>query len=129
PKGKRPNPKIYEIMGEENIFKMLEDFYKELEKTEIRPLFPKNMVASSKKSALFFIFILGGPPLYQQKFGPPRMRARHLPFPINEKARQIWLQAFYKILDHPEKYSFPREYLAEFKEFLDTFSAWMVNKE
>jgi len=70
---------------------MMSDFYKELEKSELRRLFPTDMEEASKKSVLFFIGLLAGPPLYVQKFGSPRMRARHLPFEIDEHARQVWL--------------------------------------
>jgi hemoglobin len=57
------------------------------------------------------------------------MRARHLPFEIDEKARQTWLDCFMKTLDHAEdKYQFPPEHLEGFKNFLKDFSGWMVNK-
>src|SRR5207249_6977789 len=79
PQGPGPNSAIYGIMGEDNIFKMMLDLYRELEKSPIRGLFPSNMEEASKKSAAFFVTILGGPPLYMQKYGPPRMRARHRP--------------------------------------------------
>ena len=36
PQGPGPNSAIYGIMGEANIFRMMLDFYKELEKSEIR---------------------------------------------------------------------------------------------
>src|SRR6185436_4049739 len=87
PQGPGPSNEIYGIMGETNIFRMMSDFYKELERSEIRHLFPPDMEEASKKSALFFITLIGGPPLYLQKYGSPRMRARHLPFDIDEGAR------------------------------------------
>ena|ERR1035441_1673469 len=125
-----PSREIYALMGEENIFIMLADFYRELEKSPLRPLFPPDMTEASRKSAKFFIQILGGPPLYVIDHGPPRMRARHLPFAIDEKARQIWLDCFNRILDGAqEKYSFPSQHLEGFKAFLGDFSAWMVNKK
>jgi len=120
---------IYGLMGEENIFRMISDFYKELERSPIRELFPPDMEVASKKSAKFFVQLLGGPPLYVIDHGPPRMRARHIPFPIDEKARQVWLACFEKILaDGGKPYNFPAEHLEAFKEFLRDFSAWMVNK-
>ena len=129
PQGPGPNSAIYGLMGEANIFRMMSDFYKELEKSEIRRLFPSNMEESSQKSAAFFVTILGGPPLYLEKYGPPRMRARHLPFEIDERARQVWLACFEKILEEADvKYQFPMEHLQSFKDFLKSFSAWMVNK-
>ena len=129
PQGPGPNPEIYRIMGDANIFKLMSDFYKELEKSEIRRLFPADMEAASRKSALFFITLLGGPPLYFQKYGPPRMRARHLPFEIDEPARQVWLACFDRVLEGADvKYQFPMQHMQSFKDFLKSFSAWMVNK-
>lgn len=128
PQGPGPNPEIYGIMGEANVFAMLSDFYKELELSEIRHLFPPNMEDASKKSAAFFVTLLGGPPLYFQKYGPPRMRARHLPFVIDEPGRQVWLACFNRALEDAEaKYQFPGQHLQGFKDFLKSFSAWMVN--
>ena len=129
PQGPGPSHAIYGMMGEENIFAMMSDFYKELEKSEVRPLFPANMEEASKKSAAFFVTLLGGPPLYFEKYGSPRMRARHLPFEIDERARQVWLACFEKTLEGADvKYRFPLEHLQGFKNFLTSFSAWMVNK-
>ena len=126
--GPGPDPEIYQRMGEENIFKMMSDFYEELEKSPIRHMFPSDMKAASEKSAAFFVTVLGGPPLYIQRYGPPRMRARHLPFVIDEPARQVWLACFHKTLEQAaEKYQFPQEHLQGFKDFLESFSAWMVN--
>jgi hemoglobin len=128
PQVARPDPGIFRQMGEENIYRMAEDFYRELEASDIRPLFPEDMPAASRKQAMFLIGILGGPPRYQEKIGPPRLRARHLPFQIDEPARQTWLACFKKVLEHPETYAFPRDDLPGFIRWLEDFSAWMVNR-
>ncbi|MBS4166413.1 Uncharacterized protein NEOC65_001499 [Neochlamydia sp. AcF65] len=123
-----PSHEIYHLMGEHNIFKMLEDFYLELDKSAIRKMFPADMKEASKKSGAFFVFLCGGPPLYQQRFGAPMMRKRHLTFSIDESARQIWLSCFHKILESADKkYNFPMQHMAGFLNFLDKFSSWMVN--
>lgn len=130
PQGPGPSREIYGLMGEDNIFRMMADFYKELESSEVRHLFPPDMEEASKKSAAFFVTLLGGPPLYFEKYGPPRMRARHLPFEIDDEARQIWLSCFRRTLDGADqKYAFPKQHLEGFQEFLEGFSAWMVNKK
>lgn len=128
PRVNAPSPEIYAAMGQENIFAMLADFYKALAASEIREMFPRDMERASRKSAAFFVGLLGGPPLYHQKYGNPMMRARHTPFPIDEAARQVWLACFDAVLaDAPEKYNFPAEHLPQFREFLVGFSGWMVN--
>lgn len=129
PRVSPPDPSIYAQMGEENIFTMLRDFYRELEASSIRAMFPDDMDAASQKSAAFFVGLLGGPPLYHQRYGSPMMRARHMPFPIDEPARQEWLACFNRILDEaPARYDFPAAHLPGFRAFLDGFSRWMVNK-
>ena len=125
-----PSREIYGLMGEANIFRMMEDFYRELEQSSLRSLFPADMVAASQRSAAFFVGLLGGPPLYQQQFGNPMMRARHLPFVITPKAREEWLACFERVLeDAPRRYAFPEEHLPGFRAFLRAFSMWMVNTE
>jgi len=129
PQGPGPSRDIYRLMGEANIFRMISDLYKELEKSEVRHLFPGDMEAASKKSAAFFVGLLGGPPIYVEKYGSPRMRARHLPFEIDERARQIWLGCFERVVEAADaNYQFPAEHLQGFRDFLKSFSAWMVNK-
>lgn len=130
PEGIMPNPELFIAMGEEPIYQMLEDFYLELEKSSIRHLFPADMKEASKRSAAFFVFAMGGPPIYQQLYGPPMMRKRHLAFEIDEKARLVWLDCFKTILEGAEiKYHFPMKHFDSFWNFLDRFSAWMVNKK
>lgn len=123
-----PSREIYDLMGEANIFAMLADFYQALEQSSIRHMFPKNMQKASEKSAAFFVGLLGGPPLYHQKYGNPAMRARHMPFPIDEAARLVWLDCFEAVLANaPQAYDFPEQHLDGFRQFLDGFSRWMVN--
>jgi hemoglobin len=122
-----PSRDIYAAMGEDNIKAMLRDFYLQLGESAIAGMFPRELARASEKSALFFIGLLGGPPIYMETYGPPRMRARHLPFRITDAHRREWLACFYRVLEHPELYQFPKEHLEGFKRFLDGFSGWMVN--
>jgi hemoglobin len=131
PQGIKPNPEIFEKMGEDAILKMIEDLYEVLGRSSIGELFPvEDREAAAKRSAAFFIFILGGPPRYQEKYGHPMMRQRHMPFKIDENARQVWLDCFREVLiKADEKYGFPMEHLPSFWHFLDRFSSWMVNSK
>ena len=129
PRVEPPSREIYARMGEANIYRMCEDFYAEIGKSPVRILFPDDLPAASRKIALFLIGLFGGPPLYREQFGEPRMRARHLAFPINEEARQHWLGCFLRTLEGAEaKYAFPAEHLPGFRTWLTEFSAWMVNR-
>lgn len=130
PQGPGPSREIHALMGEANIFRMCEDFYRELEKSPVRPMFPEDMPAASRKLGAFLVQLCGGPPLFNQLFGQPMMRARHIKFPIGPNERQTWLDCFKKTLEGAEqKYNFPAQHLLGFIRFLDEFSAWMVNRK
>ncbi len=122
------NPGIFQAMGEEGIFRMLSDFYLNLEASPIRGMFGEDMQAASKRSAAFYVQLLGGPSMYNEKYGNPMMRRRHLPFEIDETSRVIWRDCFYKVLENAtQSYSFPADHLQAFRVFIEQFSLWMVN--
>jgi hemoglobin len=126
-----PHPDIYRALGADGIRDLLRAFYRNLAVSSISGLFPKDQAgleASAEKSALFFVGICGGPPLYEQKYGAPKMRQRHSGFTITDEARVVWLSCWEEVLKTaPETFGFPAEHLNSFREYLVTFSKWMVN--
>jgi hemoglobin len=90
------NQTIYQqIGGEEIVRKLVNRFYDLMDtKTEaagIRALHPESLDHSREKLFMFLVGWMGGPPLYVERYGHPRLRARHLPFPIGESERDQWL--------------------------------------
>lgn len=61
------------------------------EAAPIRGLHAKSLRSSREKLTLFLAGWLGGPPLYVQKYGHPRLRARHRPFPIGDAEAEQWM--------------------------------------
>jgi hemoglobin len=57
----------------------------------IRALHPSTLDGSRDKLTMFLSGWLGGPDLYQQRFGHPRLRARHLPYAIGIAERDQWM--------------------------------------
>ncbi len=124
-----PSREIFAHMGEENIYRLCADFYERIGQSRIRILFSPDLPEASKRLAAFFVGLLGGPPQYQQRYGDPRMRARHLAIPINEEARRVWMDCLRATLEGAEhKYMFPAHHLPGFLQFLEEFSVWMVNR-
>ncbi len=123
-----PSRDIFAAMGRDAIYRMIEDFYRELEASPIRAMFPPDMREAARHSAAFFVQLLGGPPEYNNEFGSPRLRARHMPFRIDNEARLVWLRCFERVLDEATtRYGFPQEHLDGFRKYLEEFSRWMVN--
>ncbi|MBL4590785.1 MAG: hypothetical protein JKY96_02375 [Phycisphaerales bacterium] len=124
---------VYEAMGETQITAFFHAFYRRLGESSVADLFPKseqNLMRAADKSAAMFVFLFGGPHVYQKKYGRPMMRARHLPFVIDEAARQEWLRCYRETLDEaPELFAMPAEHVDAVWKFVVDFSAWMVNAE
>jgi hemoglobin len=76
-----------------------------------------------------FMFLtgwLGGPPVYTDAFGHPRLRARHLPFAIGASERDQWMQCMTRAMSDVEVELGLRDRLiASFANTAD----WMRNKE
>lgn len=65
----------------------------------IRALHPERLDAAREKLYEFLSGWLGGPQLYVQKHGHPRLRGRHAPFPIGESERDQWLACMGRAMD------------------------------
>jgi hemoglobin len=65
----------------------------------IRQLHPADLSSSRDKLYLFLTGWMGGPELYQEKYGHPKLRARHLPFPIGSAERNQWLSCMQRAMD------------------------------
>ncbi len=86
---------VFDLLGEENIKSLVNTFYKKMDEDSrfqfIREMHPKSLKGSEEKLYLFLVGWLGGPPLYHQKYGHPRLRARHLPFQVSSEAQDQWV--------------------------------------
>ena len=47
----------------------------------------------------FLVGWMGGPPRYVERFGHPRLRARHLPFGIGGRGRHQWMGCMEQALE------------------------------
>ncbi|WP_317201142.1 group II truncated hemoglobin [Janthinobacterium sp.] len=76
---------------------MVERFYDlmelEPEFAGIRAMHPPATDGSRDKLFFFLSGWMGGPDLFVERFGHPRLRARHLPFAIGTSERDQWLRA------------------------------------
>lgn len=81
--------------GEEGVRQLVDAFYDRMDQNAayagIRALHPPHLDGSRDKLFWFLCGWSGGPQHFQQRFGHPRLRARHLPFAIGESERDQWL--------------------------------------
>jgi hemoglobin len=80
------------IGGRPAVERIVDDFYARIEADpDMRPIFPADMAPGREKQKLFMEQWLGGEPRYSDRFGHPRLRRRHFPFPIEERHAGRWL--------------------------------------
>ena len=83
------------IGGEARVKSLTERFYDlmELEPAyaELRAAHGPDLTRARDHLYMFLTGWLGGPQLYTEQFGHPRLRARHMPFNIGIQERDQWL--------------------------------------
>ncbi|ACO45402.1 globin [Deinococcus deserti] len=84
---------LYERIGPQALKALVDRFYSLVAADpDLAPIFPSDLGHTADKQLAFLTGFLGGPPLYHQRYGHPRLRARHLPFPITPELAQAWLR-------------------------------------
>lgn len=95
---------MYEsVGGQEVVDKLVDDFYYIMSTDPVaadcfKTHQGKELADSAHKLKYFLSGWLGGPQLYLEKFGNPRLRMRHAPFPIGNKEAEQWLYCMKKAL-------------------------------
>ncbi|NRF70143.1 group II truncated hemoglobin [Aquincola sp. S2] len=104
---------FYDLMDLEPVF------------TELRALHPATLDGSRDKLFWFLCGWLGGPNHYIERFGHPRLRARHLPYAIGIRERDQWMACMLQAMHDRAVDPALAERLAE--SFFGT-ADWMRNK-
>jgi hemoglobin len=116
---------LYDLIGGETKLRALVDRFYDImdsspEAKEIRAYHAKSLSQSQEKLFMFLSGWSGGPSLYIEKYGHPRLRQRHMPFSIGERERDQWLWCMNKALDESDLLASVKEHLkSRFAEVAD----------
>ena len=124
-------PTPYELLGgDAGVRRLVDRFYDLMdtssEAATIRKLHAASLKASREKLYMFLTGWTGGPPLYVEARGHPRLRMRHFPFSIGATERDEWLWCMDRALDEQPM---PDEVRAHLKERLRALADHMRNRE
>jgi hemoglobin len=118
---------LYELIGGEVGLRSLVDRFYDLmdaspEAAKIRAFHAKSLKQSREKLFMFLSGWSGGPQLYVEKFGHPRLRMRHMPFAIGRAERDQWLWCMNQALEEsqidPRVVEFLKVRFAETADFM-----------
>lgn len=95
---------LYSLIGEEQgTRKLANAFYDEMESNihlqELLAIHPQPLDKIREKFFEFLSGWLGGPSLFEQKYGHPQLRARHMPFKVTAKQRDLWMLCMNNAMD------------------------------
>lgn len=115
---------LYEIVGEDGFERLTQAFYSRVPADEILgPMYPPGQIEAARvRLRDFLVGRFGGPPRYIEQRGHPRLRMRHMPFPIDVRARDRWMELMTEALDDagfdPEVSGLLRSYFADVATFM-----------
>lgn len=118
------------VGGDAGVRALVERFYDLMEMepafAAVRAVHAPSLASAREKLYLFLSGWLGGPPLYVEKHGHPKLRARHLPFAIGIAERDQWLACMRQALaDNGVEGEFADALMRAFFGTAD----WMRNRE
>lgn len=120
---------VYELIGgQEGVRCLVDTFYDLMDLDQayagIRSMHPTDLTGSRDKLFMFLSGWMGGPDLFVQAFGHPKLRARHLPFEIGLSERDQWLNCMQEAMKKQGIEGFVFERLSQ--SFFTT-ADWMRN--
>jgi hemoglobin len=117
------------IGGEEKIKTLVERFY---DLMDIEPAYAvlrasHGSTLDDARQKLFWFLCgwLGGPDYYQERFGHPRLKMRHMPFSIGIIERDQWLACMDQAMGETE---LPEELRTRLNESFFKTADWMRNR-
>ncbi len=126
---------FYEMLGGEPkatevIRDLVETFYDIMDTdskvASLRAMHPKDLTGAREKLFMFLTGWTGGPQLYMERYGHPRLRARHLPFNIDESARDQWM---YCMIQAMHRLEFEEDLMIKLGTQLHGVADFMRNQE
>ena len=91
---------VHDVVGSDFFADLVERFYVGVADDELlRSMYPVDLAGAKARLAMFLVQYWGGPTTYSENRGHPRLRMRHMPFKIDEAARDAWLRHMLAALD------------------------------
>jgi hemoglobin len=118
---------VYASIGEEGFARLIKAFYAQVPGDDILgPMYPAHDLAGAESRLRdFLVGRFGGPPRYIEQRGHPRLRMRHLPFVIDEAARDRWVLLMTRAL---EQAALPEEAAGVLREFFEGTATFLRNR-
>jgi hemoglobin len=118
---------VYSAIGQEGFERLVHAFYRQVPDDDVLgPLYPLDDLAGAEQRLRdFLIFRFGGPPVYIEQRGHPRLRMRHARFSIGPVERDRWVRLMGTALDGA---SLPDEVTRVLRAFFASTADFLMNR-
>lgn len=118
---------VYARVGEAGFAALVRAFYAQVPHDDILgPMYsPEDLAGAERRLCDFLVGRFGGPPRYVEERGHPRLRMRHMPFAIDQRARDRWMTLMGRALDESD---LPEDVRALLREFFGQVATFMINR-
>ena len=117
---------IYARIGEDGFARLVAAFYAQVPDDDILgPMYPADdMEGAQLRLRDFLVGRFGGPPRYEESRGHPRLRMRHHPFQLDQRARDRWVALMDGALDSA---ALPADVTGFLREFFHGTATFLMN--
>jgi hemoglobin len=119
---------VFAEIGEDGFARLVRAFYAQVPADDILgPMYPADDLAGAEARLRdFLVGRFGGPMRYVEQRGHPRLRMRHAPFAVDQRARDRWMSLMTTALDEA---ALPAASDAVLRAFFDATATFMINEK
>ena len=118
---------VFSAIGEDGFVRLIAAFYRQVPQDDILgPMYiGRDLAAAEQRLRDFLIYRFGGPERYIAERGHPRLRMRHVPFVIDQAARDSWVRLMSRAFEEAQ---LPPDAEQVLRRFLEATATAMINR-
>ncbi|AMO92253.1 hemin receptor [Corynebacterium sp. HMSC06D04] len=130
PSEKQPASVYEAIGGMETFEKLVHGFYAQVRNDDvIGPMYPDaDWEGAEERLKWFLVQYWGGPQLFSENRGHPRLRMRHAPYPVDQKAHDRWLELMGNSLAEIDEQTIPPAYRHMIWDHMQRVAQMLINR-
>jgi hemoglobin len=117
---------IYGRIGEEGFHRLVAAFYAQVPGDDVLgPMYPgHDLEGAERRLRDFLVGRFGGPRRYEEARGHPRLRMRHMPFKLDQRARDRWVLLMDRAIDQA---ALPEDAANLLRQFFHHMATFLMN--
>lgn len=122
---------LYDMVGEETFRRIVHEFYRRVtDDPVLGPMYPADdLDGAEDRLRWFLVQYWGGPQTFNERRGHPRLRMRHMNFPVTPEARDHWLTIMSQALATVDDQALPAPARAAVWDHMVRVADMLINRE